>query len=141
MKRLLRALGALLCCSMSLSNTLDPDGKNVCQNISEPSKLVCCTGWRQAGRECTIQDADQPCFTKKEVRDIIFERNELKTNLFLVQEELSYYQRQIVNEEMCSGFLLQAVKSAIKKRKTIIKAKMLGIPVNECSSDEEEKSC
>lgn len=36
---------------------------------------------------------DQPCFTKKEVRDIIFERNELKTNLFLVQEELSYYQR------------------------------------------------
>ncbi|XP_034025250.1 scavenger receptor class F member 1 [Thalassophryne amazonica] len=54
MKRLLRALGALLCCSMSLSNTLDPDGKNVCQNISEPSKLVCCTGWRQAGRECTI---------------------------------------------------------------------------------------
>lgn len=39
------------------------------------------------------RDPDQPCFTKKEVRDIIFERNELKTNLFLVQEELSYYQR------------------------------------------------
>lgn len=39
------------------------------------------------------KDPDLPCFTKKEVRDIIFERNELKTNLFLVQEELSYYQR------------------------------------------------
>lgn len=39
------------------------------------------------------KDPDKPCFTKKEVRDIIFERNELKTNLFLVQEELSYYQR------------------------------------------------
>lgn len=39
------------------------------------------------------KDPDQPCFTKKEVRDVIFERNELKTNLFLVQEELSYYQR------------------------------------------------
>lgn len=38
-------------------------------------------------------DPDQPCFTKKEVRDIIVERNELKTNLFLVQEELNYYQR------------------------------------------------
>ena len=37
--------------------------------------------------------ADQPCFTKKEVRDILFERNELKANLFLVQEELKYYQR------------------------------------------------
>ncbi|XP_068615628.1 RILP-like protein 1, partial [Brachionichthys hirsutus] len=42
------------------------------------------------------KDPDQPCFTKKEVRDIIFERNELKTNLFLVQEELSYYQREIL---------------------------------------------
>lgn len=39
------------------------------------------------------KDPDQPCFTKKEVRDIIVERNELKTNLFLVQEELNYYQR------------------------------------------------
>ena len=41
------------------------------------------------------KDPDQPCFTKKEVRDILFERNELKTNLFLVQEELNYYQRWV----------------------------------------------
>ncbi|XP_073344520.1 RILP-like protein 1 isoform X2 [Pagrus major] len=87
------------------------------------------------------KDPDQPCFTKKEVRDIIFERNELKTNLFLVQEELNYYQREILNEERCPGFLLEAVGSAIKKRRKLIKAKMLGIPVNECtSSDEEERS-
>uniref|UniRef100_A0A4W6DN19 Rab interacting lysosomal protein n=1 Tax=Lates calcarifer TaxID=8187 RepID=A0A4W6DN19_LATCA len=87
------------------------------------------------------KDPDQPCFTKKEVRDILFERNELKTNLFLVQEELSYYQREILNEERCPGFLLEAVRSAIKKKRRLIKAKMLGIPVNECSSsDEEERS-
>ncbi|XP_078102406.1 RILP-like protein 1 isoform X2 [Sander vitreus] len=87
------------------------------------------------------KDPDQPCFTKKEVRDIIFERNELKTNLFLVQEELSYYQREILNEERCPGFLLEAVRSAIKKKRKLIKAKMLGIPANECSSsDEEERS-
>ncbi|XP_019943523.2 RILP-like protein 1 isoform X1 [Paralichthys olivaceus] len=87
------------------------------------------------------KDPDQPCFTKKEVRDIIFERNELKTNLFLVQEELNYYQREILNEERCPGFLLEAVRSAIKKRRKLIKAKMLGISVNECSSsDEEERS-
>lgn len=55
----------------------------------------------QTARESTKKssvdqkDPDQPCFTKKEVRDIIFERNELKTNLFLVQEELSYYQRWV----------------------------------------------
>lgn len=87
------------------------------------------------------KDSDQPCFTKKEVRDIIVERNELKTNLFLLQEELSYYQREILNEERCPGFLLEAVRSAIKKRRKLIKAKMLGIPVNECSnSDDEDQS-
>lgn len=87
------------------------------------------------------KDPDQPCFTKKEVRDIIVERNELKTNLFLVQEELNYYQREILNEERCPGFLLEAVRSAIKKKRKLIKAKMLGIPVNECSSsDDEERS-
>uniref|UniRef100_A0A667WVI8 RILP-like protein 2 n=1 Tax=Myripristis murdjan TaxID=586833 RepID=A0A667WVI8_9TELE len=85
------------------------------------------------------KDSDQPCFTKKEVRDILFERNELKANLFLVQEELSYYQREILNDERCPGFLLEAVRSAIKKQRTLIKAKMLGIRVDECSSDEEEK--
>lgn len=84
------------------------------------------------------KDPDQPCFTKKEVRDIIFERNELKTNLFLVQEELNYYQREILNEERCPGFLLEAVRSAIKKRRKLIKAKMLGISVNDCSSSDEE---
>ncbi|XP_061781803.1 RILP-like protein 1 [Nerophis lumbriciformis] len=86
------------------------------------------------------KDPDQPCFTKKEMRDIIFERNELKTNLFLVQEELNYYQREILNEERCPGFLMEAVRSAITKKRKVIKAKMLGIPVNDCSSDEEDKS-
>lgn len=87
------------------------------------------------------KDSDQPCFTKKEVRDIIVERNELKTNLFLLQEELSYYQREILNEERCPGFLLEAVRSAIKKKRKLIKAKMLGIPVSECSnSDDEDKN-
>lgn len=86
-------------------------------------------------------DIDQPCFTKKELRGILFERNELKTNLFLVQEELNYYQREILNEERCPGFLLEAVRSAIKKRRRLIKAKMLGIPLNDCNiSDEEETS-
>ncbi|XP_054884802.1 rab-interacting lysosomal protein isoform X2 [Poeciliopsis prolifica] len=83
---------------------------------------------------------DQPCFTKKEVRDILFERNELKTNLFLVQEELNYYQREILNEERCPGFLLEAVRSAIKERRKLIKAKMLGIPLSSISDKEETSS-
>lgn len=42
--------------------------------------------------------------------------------------------REILNEERCPGFLLEAVRSAINKRRKLIKAKMLGIPVGECSS-------
>ncbi|XP_048016142.1 RILP-like protein 1 [Megalobrama amblycephala] len=83
-----------------------------------------------------LKDPNRPCFTKQEVRDMLFERNELKANLFLVKEELAYYQREILNDERCPGFLLDAVRSAIKKQRTVIKSKMLGIPVSECSTDE-----
>ncbi|KAF4086234.1 hypothetical protein AMELA_G00103880 [Ameiurus melas] len=96
-------------------------------------------------------DPNKPCFTKQEVRDILFERNELKANLFLVQEELAFYQRrerererkkeretEILNDERYPGFLLGALRGAIKKQRTIIKAKMLGIPEDDCSSDEEK---
>ncbi|KAJ7995771.1 hypothetical protein DPEC_G00248040 [Dallia pectoralis] len=85
-----------------------------------------------------LKDPNRPCFTKQEVKEMLFERNELKANLFLMQEELSYYQREILNDERCPGFLLEAVRSAIKKQKTIIKAKMLGRPEDQCSSDEEQ---
>ncbi|XP_051535630.1 RILP-like protein 1 isoform X2 [Myxocyprinus asiaticus] len=83
-----------------------------------------------------LKDPNRPCFTKQEVRDMLYERNELKANLFLVKEELAYYQREILNDERCPGFLLDAVRSAIKKQRTVIKSKMLGIPVSECSTDE-----
>ncbi|KAM9318471.1 RILP-like protein 1 [Pholidichthys leucotaenia] len=108
-------------------------------NNNTPSRP--CQKVLESKKELTVdkQDPDRLCFTKKEMRDIIFERNELKTNLFLVQEELIYYQREILNEERCPGFLLEAVRSAIKQRKKVIKAKMLGIPVNECSSSDEEE--
>ncbi|XP_033953592.1 RILP-like protein 1 isoform X2 [Pseudochaenichthys georgianus] len=114
---------------LDITNSNGPSNRN--QTASESKK------------ESTVEqkDPDPPCFTKKEVRGILFERNELKTNLFLVQEELNYYQREILNEERCPGFLLEAVRSAIKKKRKLIKAKMLGIPANDCSSsDEEERS-
>lgn len=34
-------------------------------------------------------------YSKEELQQILQERNELKTNLFLVQEELAYYQRSV----------------------------------------------
>uniref|UniRef100_A0A8C6WGM5 RILP-like protein 2 n=1 Tax=Neogobius melanostomus TaxID=47308 RepID=A0A8C6WGM5_9GOBI len=58
---------------------------------------------REANQTGDQKDPDQPCFTKKEVRDIIFERNELKTNLFLLQEELNYYQSDEEDENRQLG--------------------------------------
>ncbi|NWI67475.1 RILP protein, partial [Todus mexicanus] len=78
-------------------------------------------------------------FSKEELQQILQERNELKTNLFLVQEELAYYQRELLNEERVPGFFLDAMKSNIKRQRKKIRAKMLGTAEESASSDEEEE--
>ncbi|NXN44002.1 RILP protein, partial [Rhinoptilus africanus] len=80
------------------------------------------------------------CFSKEELQEILQERNELKTNLFLVQEELAYYQRELLNEERVPGFFLDAMKSTIKRQRKKIRAKMLGTEEESASSDEGEGS-
>ncbi|NXN27476.1 RILP protein, partial [Nycticryphes semicollaris] len=92
------------------------------------------------------QDADSGrspahcCFSKEELQEILQERNELKTNLFLVQEELAYYQRELLNEERVPSFFLDAMKSTIKRQRKKIRAKMLGTEEEPGSSDEDEGS-
>ncbi|XP_039938581.1 rab-interacting lysosomal protein isoform X2 [Hirundo rustica] len=90
------------------------------------------------------QDGDRSpahcCFSREELQQILQERNELKTNLFLVQEELAYYQRELLNEERIPSFCLDAMKSNIKKQRKKIRAKMLGTTEESASSDEEEGS-
>ncbi|XP_062471785.1 rab-interacting lysosomal protein isoform X3 [Pezoporus occidentalis] len=80
------------------------------------------------------------CFSKEELQQILQERNELKTNLFLVQEELAYYQRELLNEERVPSFFLDAMKSTIKRQRKKIRAKMLGTTEEAESSDEDEGS-
>ncbi|NXC49461.1 RILP protein, partial [Penelope pileata] len=80
------------------------------------------------------------CFSREELQQILQERNELKTNLFLVQEELAYYQRELLNEERIPGFFLDAMKSTIKRQKRKIRAKMLGTAEESASSEEDEGS-
>ncbi|XP_074870111.1 rab-interacting lysosomal protein isoform X1 [Carettochelys insculpta] len=86
------------------------------------------------------RNATQSCFSKEELQQILQERNELKTNLFLVQEELAYYQRELLNDERIPSLLLDAMKSTIKKQRKKIRAKMLGIVEEPVSSDEDESS-
>ncbi|KAK2537488.1 Rilp [Columba guinea] len=93
------------------------------------------------------QDADRSpahcCFSREELQQILQERNELKTNLFLVQEELAYYQRltswllfarELLNEERVPSFFLDAMKSTIKRQRKKIRAKMLGTAEESASS-------
>ncbi|XP_040471326.1 rab-interacting lysosomal protein isoform X4 [Falco naumanni] len=83
--------------------------------------------------ELRHQDA-HCCFSKDELQQILQERNELKTNLFLVQEELAYYQRELLNEERVPSFFLDAMKSTIKRQRKKIRAKMLGTVEESASS-------
>ncbi|XP_032902108.1 RILP-like protein 1 isoform X2 [Amblyraja radiata] len=86
-----------------------------------------------------VKDPNRPCFTKQEMRQILHERNELKANLFLVQEELAYYQREIFTDGKFPTLFMEAIKTTIKKQRKKVKAKMLGIQEGVCSSDEEDK--
>ncbi|XP_074119947.1 scavenger receptor class F member 1-like [Sminthopsis crassicaudata] len=39
---------------------LDPLGRHVCQDGSSPAGSVCCPGWRQEGRECSVPICEGP---------------------------------------------------------------------------------
>ncbi|XP_068601440.1 scavenger receptor class F member 1 [Brachionichthys hirsutus] len=66
MNLVLGALNVLVCCSVS-SQTLDPAGRNVCQGARDPSRQVCCPGWGQDGKECTIPvcEGEQACLSNE----------------------------------------------------------------------------
>uniref|UniRef100_A0A8W4FDS9 Rab interacting lysosomal protein n=1 Tax=Sus scrofa TaxID=9823 RepID=A0A8W4FDS9_PIG len=70
----------------------------------------------------------QCSFSRAEVEQILQERNELKANVFLLKEELAYFQRELLTDHRIPGLLLEAMKVAVKKQRKKIKAKMLGTP-------------
>uniref|UniRef100_A0AC11CF33 Rab interacting lysosomal protein n=2 Tax=Ovis aries TaxID=9940 RepID=A0AC11CF33_SHEEP len=84
--------------------------------------------------------AGQCGFSREEVQQILQERNELKANLFLLKEELAYFQRELLTAHRVPGLLLGAMKVAVKKQRKKIKAKMLGTPEEAESSDDDDGS-
>ncbi|XP_023441933.1 rab-interacting lysosomal protein isoform X2 [Dasypus novemcinctus] len=71
----------------------------------------------------------RPCgFSREELKQILQERNELKANVFLLKEELAYFQRELLTDHRVPGLLLEAMKVAVRKQRKKIKAKMLGTP-------------
>uniref|UniRef100_A0A8D2CT38 Rab-interacting lysosomal protein n=1 Tax=Sciurus vulgaris TaxID=55149 RepID=A0A8D2CT38_SCIVU len=85
-------------------------------------------------------EAGQCGFSREEVEQILQERNELKTNVFLLKEELAYFQRELLTDHRVPVLLLEAMKVAVRKQRKKIKAKMLGTPEEAESSDDEDGS-
>ncbi|KAM5215491.1 rab-interacting lysosomal protein isoform 2-T2 [Hipposideros larvatus] len=79
-------------------------------------------------------------FSREELEQILQERNELKANVFLLKEELAYFQRELLADHRVPGLLLEAMKVAVRKQRKKIKAKMLGTPEEAESSDDEDGS-
>ncbi|XP_022052072.1 RILP-like protein 1 [Acanthochromis polyacanthus] len=48
------------------------------------------------------QDSDKPRFTLQELRDVLQERNELKAQVFMLQEELTYYKSEDFEDSISS---------------------------------------
>ncbi|KFO25521.1 Rab-interacting lysosomal protein [Fukomys damarensis] len=65
-------------------------------------------------------------FSREELEQILQERNELKTKVFLLKEELAYFQRELLTDHRVPGLLLEAMKITVRKQRKKIKAKMLG---------------
>ncbi|XP_053424643.1 rab-interacting lysosomal protein isoform X2 [Nycticebus coucang] len=85
-------------------------------------------------------EAGQCSFSWEELEQILRERNELKANVFLLKEELAYFQRELLTDHRVPGLLLEAMKVAVRKQRKKIKAKMLGTPEEAESSDDEDSS-
>uniref|UniRef100_A0A7N8WSB4 RILP-like protein 2 n=1 Tax=Mastacembelus armatus TaxID=205130 RepID=A0A7N8WSB4_9TELE len=48
---------------------------------------------QECGGDSGFLDSDKPRFTLQELRDVLQEKNELKAQVFMLQEELAYYKR------------------------------------------------
>ncbi|KAL8198908.1 UNVERIFIED_CONTAM: hypothetical protein K2H54_029454 [Gekko kuhli] len=118
------------------------NSRNRVRGGREPSRLGTDQGAAAAppaSEEAPCRHQGGRCFSKEELQQILQERNELKTSLFLVREELAYYQRELLNNERIPSLLLAAMKSAIRKQQKKVRAKMLGTPEESGSSEEEEE--
>lgn len=48
------------------------------------------------------EESDKPRFTLQELRDVLQEKNELKAQVFVLQEELAYYKSEESEDDVCS---------------------------------------
>lgn len=111
-----------------------------CEQRQEPEPATDGAGVRGTPEDPHPSNIGQCGFSREELEQILQERNELKANVFLLKEELAYFQRELLADHKVPGLLLEAMKVAVRKQRKKIKAKMLGTPEEAESSDDEDDS-
>lgn len=111
-----------------------------CEQRQEPERATTGAGVPRTPEDPRPSDVGQCGFSREELQQILQERNELKANVFLLKEELAYFQRELLADHRVPGLLLEAMKVAVRKQRKKIKAKMLGTPEEAESSDDEDGS-
>ncbi|XP_045426981.1 rab-interacting lysosomal protein isoform X2 [Pipistrellus kuhlii] len=118
----------------------NPAGSPGCAQRQEPELATAGPGGPGTSEDPCPSSAEESGFSREELKQILQERNELKTNVFLLKEELAYFQRELLADHRVPGLLLEAMKVAVRKQRKKIKAKMLGTPEEAESSDDEDGS-
>uniref|UniRef100_A0A803XXZ4 RILP-like protein 1 n=1 Tax=Meleagris gallopavo TaxID=9103 RepID=A0A803XXZ4_MELGA len=73
------------------------DSQNGEEIQTEPNNDDCLSESEKMAMD--LKDPNRPRFTLQELRDVLHERNELKSKVFLLQEELLYYKSEETEEE------------------------------------------
>ncbi|KAF6082740.1 Rab interacting lysosomal protein like 1 [Phyllostomus discolor] len=80
-----------------LSQNGEQEPEHLCPLQAEPGGEESVSEAEKAAME--LKDPNRPRFTLQELRDVLHERNELKSKVFLLQEELAYYKSEEIEEE------------------------------------------
>lgn len=115
-------------------------GGPACEQRQKPELATTGAGTPGTPEDPADAQVEQCGFSREELEQILQERNELKANVFLLKEELAYFQRELLTDHRVPGLLLEAMKVAVRKQRKKIKAKMLGTPEEAESSDDDDGS-
>ncbi|XP_041642685.1 RILP-like protein 1 isoform X2 [Cheilinus undulatus] len=76
------------------------DGEGDTEDMT--AKLLMSTDPEEEETDSSEEESDKPRFTLQELRDVLQERNELKAEVFVLQEELAYYKSEEIEDDVNS---------------------------------------
>ncbi|XP_029366625.1 RILP-like protein 1 isoform X2 [Echeneis naucrates] len=70
------------------------------EDEDSPALLLEAESYVEEGTDSLEQESDKPSFTLQELRDVLQQRNELKAQVFVLQEELAYYKSNECEDDL-----------------------------------------